>query len=87
MDYRFRARVCGYDPNSAAYIAVPKVVMRALSWGRYVRIVATINEKHELPATIMNVGWGPSFLIPQRARDAAGVALNEHVTVSIRAAQ
>ena len=87
MDYRFRARLRGYDPERAAYIAVPKIVMRALSWGRYVRIVATINDKHELPATIMNVGWGPSFLVPQRARAAAGVALNEHVTISIRASQ
>ena len=58
--------------------------MRGLNWGRYVRVVATINEKHELPTTIMNVGWGPSFLVSQRDREHAGVELNTPVTVTVR---
>jgi hypothetical protein len=86
MEHRFRARVRGFDPERAAHIVVPKFVMRALAWGRYVRIVATINDKHAIGATIINVGWGPSFLLPQQACTAAGVELNEHVSISIRTA-
>ena len=58
--------------------------MRGLAWGRYVRVMATINEKHELPATIMNVGWGPSFLVPKRDCEHAGVELNTPVSVTMR---
>ena len=58
--------------------------MRGLGWGRYVRVVATINEKHDLPATIINVGWGPSFLVSHHVRSAAGIELNEPVTITIR---
>jgi len=85
MEHRFRAQVRGSDPQTAAYIQVPKIVMRSLNWGRYVRIFATINDKHEIPATIINVGWGPSFLLPRHARDVAGVELNELVSIRIRA--
>ena len=81
----FRARLRGSDPDSAAYIVVPKWIMRSLRWGRYVRIVATLNEKHDVPATIINVGWGPSFLVPRRARELAGIGLNDPVSVQIRA--
>lgn len=84
MEHRFRAQIRGVDPHSAAYIKVPKVVMRSLNWGRYVRVVATINEKHDIPATIINVGWGPSFLVPRHARETAGVELNDHVSIRIR---
>ena len=84
MEQSFKARLRGTDLCSAAYVEVPKFVMRALSWGRYVRIVATINEKHDIPATIINVGWGPSFLVPAYARDAAGVGLNDNVSIRIR---
>jgi hypothetical protein len=61
--------------------------MRALSWGRYVRVMATINDRHEIPATIINVGWGPSFLVSRHARESAGVALNDHVSIALRAIQ
>lgn len=84
MEQSFKARLRGIDPCSAAYVQVPKFVMRALSWGRYVRIVATINDKHDVSATIINVGWGPSFLVPAYARSAAGVAINDNVSIRIR---
>ncbi len=86
MEHRFRARVRGTDPQSAAFIEVPEIVMRALNWGRYVHVIATINDKHEIPATIINVGWGPSFLVPRHAYAAAGVALNDHVSITLRMA-
>ncbi len=84
MAFRFTARLRGSDPHEAGYIEVPPFVMRRLGWGRYVRVVATINEKHELPATIINVGWGPSFLVPHHERSAAGVEINEPVSITLR---
>ena len=84
MAYRFTARLRGNEPHEAGYIEVPALVMRNLGWGRYVRVTATINEKHDVPTTIMNVGWGPSFLVSAKAREAAGVTVNEPVTITIR---
>ena len=84
MAFRFTARLRGSEPEAAAYIEVPPFVMKRLNWGRFVRVVATINEKHELPTTIINVGWGPSFLVSPRAREAAGVEINEPVTITLR---
>ena len=78
------ARLRGTDPASSAYIEVPRSVMRSLNWGRYVRVVATLNDKHEIPATIINVGWGPSFLVPPYARERAGITLNDRVTIQLR---
>lgn len=78
------ARLHGIDPASPGYIEVPRSIMRSLNWGRYVRIVATLNDKHEIPATIINVGWGPSFLVPPYAREKAGITLNDRVSISIR---
>ena len=57
--------------------------MRALRWGRCVRVLVTINEKHHIPTTIMNVGWGPSFLIPRHARSITGIPLDAPVDVQI----
>ncbi|MDE2482230.1 MAG: hypothetical protein KGN02_08565 [bacterium] len=85
MEHRFTARLRGLDPASAAYVEVPRFVMRALPWGRYVRVVARINDKVDLPATIMNVGYGPSFLVPRHALESCGAALNAPVSVTIRA--
>lgn len=84
MAFRFTARLRGLEPQGAGYIEVPTFVMRRLKWGRFVRVVATINEKHELPATIMNVGWGPSFLVAPYVRVAAGIELNAPVTITLR---
>jgi hypothetical protein len=82
--FRFTARLRGSEPHGAGYIEVPSFVMRGLKWGRYVRVVATINEKHELPATVINVGWGPSFLVSHRDREHAGVELNAPVSITLR---
>ena len=57
--------------------------MRALRWGRRVRVFVTINEKHHVPTTIMNVGWGPSFLVPRFARAGTGIPLDAPVTIDI----
>jgi len=84
MERRFTARLRGSDPLSHAYVEVPRGVMRTLKWGRYVHVVATINDAHDMPATIINVGWGPSFLVSSHARIAAGIELNEPVSISIR---
>ncbi len=85
MEHRFTARLRGLDRASAAYVEVPRFVMRALPWGRYVRVVARINDVFDLPATIMNVGFGPSFLVPPHAIEACGAALNAPVSIAIRA--
>lgn len=84
MAFRFTARLRGLDPRGAGYIEVPTFVMRRLRWGRFVRVVATINEKHELPATIMNVGWGPSFLVASHVVASAGIELNAPVNITLR---
>ncbi len=84
MAYSFTARVRGLHPSEPCYVEVPKFVMQRFAWGRYVRVLAMINEKIEMPATIINVGWGPSFLITVRARLAAGVELNAPVSIALR---
>ncbi len=58
--------------------------MRGLPWGRRLHVIAKLNDKHEIPTTIMNVGYGPSFLVPKHALDGAGLALNSCVSVSLR---
>jgi hypothetical protein len=73
------------DAETHAYITVPRYAMRALPWGRHVRVFAKLGVKHELPATIMNVGWGPSFLVPKHELAAAGLQVNDCITVSLRA--
>ena len=84
MEHRFTARLRGLDRESAAYVEVPRFVMRALPWGRYVRVVARINDIYDLPATIMNVGYGPSFLVPRHAVESCGADMNAAVSISIR---
>ena len=84
MEHRFTGRLRGTDRAGAAYIEVPRFIMRALPWGRYVRVVARINDKIELPATIMNVGYGPSFLVPRHAVESCGADMNAAVSISIR---
>jgi hypothetical protein len=84
VSLRFTARLRGLEPHEPCYIEVPRFVMRRLAWGRYVRVLARINDKHEMPATIMNVGWGPSFLIPANACKRAGVCVNESVEIVLR---
>ncbi len=84
MEHRFTGRLRGTDRASAAYIEVPRYIMRALPWGRYVRVVARINDKVDLPATIMNVGYGPSFLVPPHALASCGADVNAAVSVAIR---
>ena len=83
MAFRFTARLRGNDVHGPGYIEVPKPVMRALRWGRCVRVLVTLNDKHQIPTTIVNVGWGPSFLVPRRARAATGIPVDAPVTVDI----
>jgi hypothetical protein len=83
--FRFTARLRGSEPNGAGYIEVPRALMRTLPWGRCVRVLVTIDDTFDVPTTIMNVGWGPSFLIPRHARLAAGLRLDSTVSVTVRA--
>ncbi|HET9029503.1 MAG TPA: hypothetical protein VFN49_04945 [Candidatus Aquilonibacter sp.] len=83
MAFRFRARLRGNDAHGPGYIEVPRFIMRSLPWGRCVRVVVTLDDKHRIPTTVMNVGWGPSFLIPRHARIATGIPLDAPVTVEI----
>jgi hypothetical protein len=56
--------------------------MRALHWGRNVKILATLNG-HSYKTTIMNVGYGPSFLVQPHTCRSAGLRLNDHIDVKI----
>lgn len=82
MAVSFTARLRDTTPTEPAYIEVPHYVMRRLNWGRFVRVLARINDRHEIATTIMNVGWGPSFLVP--AYGFAGLQLNAPVSISLR---
>jgi Domain of unknown function (DUF1905) len=82
--FRFTGRLRGSESHGAGYIEVPHAVMRSLQWGRCVRVLVTIDDSIEIPTTIMNVGWGPSFLIPRHARVAAGLSLDTTVHVTVR---
>lgn len=81
MAFRFTGLLRGNDAHGPAYIQVPRAIMRSLRWGRRIRVLVTIDGKHQIPTTVMNVGWGPSFLIPARA--FAGIPLDAAVTVDI----
>lgn len=84
MDHQFTAWLRGVgDPTRPAYIAVPVPVMRALRWGRFLKVRAEVNGT-PLNATIMNVGYGPSLFVPAAARKTLGVALDEQVRVRLR---
>ncbi|MBV8637148.1 MAG: DUF1905 domain-containing protein [Candidatus Eremiobacteraeota bacterium] len=84
MAFHFSARLRGSEPHGAGYIEVPPSVMRSLQWGRCVRVLVTIDRSVDIPTTIMNVGWGPSFLVPRHTRVAAGLRLDSMVSVSVR---
>lgn len=84
MAFHFTGRLRGSEPHGAGYIEVPRSLMRSLQWGRCVRVLVTIDDRIDVPTTIMNVGWGPSFLIPRYARIAAGLALDSTVSVTVR---
>lgn len=83
MAFRFTGRLRGSDLQGPGYIEVPRTIMRSLRWGRCVRVLVTINGVHHIPTTVMNVGWGPSFLVPRHARAQTGIPVDAAVTVDI----
>ena len=72
------------ETEGAGYIEVPRALMRSLPWGRCVHVLVTIDDAFHIPTTIMNVGWGPSFLVPRHARLAAGLRIDSTVTVTVQ---
>lgn len=84
MVHQFTARLKGIeDPQTPAFIEVPRIVMRSLRWGKRVRVVATING-HTYQTTIRNVGFGPSLSVNKHVRTLAGIERNDYVAVAIR---
>ena len=87
VEHAFNGRLKGIqEPGAPTFIEVPRTVMRWLRWGRRVRVVATLNG-HSCSATILNVGFGPAFIVSARDRAAAGIALNDCISVVVREVQ